>query len=63
MRHLGFHELTVHRPFDLAFSLGVKPGSEEHEAAIAKILAACKKAGKVAAIFCRMSPPPHPHSC
>jgi 2-keto-3-deoxy-L-rhamnonate aldolase RhmA len=63
MPHSPMHVLKVHRPFDLAFSLGVKPGSEEHEAAIAKILAACKKAGKVAAIFCRMSPPSHPHSC
>jgi 4-hydroxy-2-oxoheptanedioate aldolase len=43
------------RPFDLAFSLGVEPGSDEHEAAIAKVLAACKKVGKPAAIFCRSS--------
>ncbi|KAF8922124.1 Phosphoenolpyruvate/pyruvate domain-containing protein [Mucidula mucida] len=39
-------------PFDLSVSMGVDFGSEEHEAAIAKILAACKKAGKTAAIFC-----------
>ncbi|KAK7441770.1 hypothetical protein VKT23_009207 [Stygiomarasmius scandens] len=39
-------------PFDLAVSMGVEFGGPEHEAAIAKILAACKKAGKVAAIFC-----------
>jgi len=40
-------------PFDLAVSMGVEFGGPEHEAAIAKILAACKKAGKVAAIFCQ----------
>jgi 4-hydroxy-2-oxoheptanedioate aldolase len=39
-------------PFDLSVSMGVPFGSEEHEAAIAKVLEACKKAGKVAAIFC-----------
>ncbi|KAF9260460.1 Phosphoenolpyruvate/pyruvate domain-containing protein [Marasmius fiardii PR-910] len=39
-------------PFDLALSLGVEFGSEEHEAAITKVLNACKKHGKVAAIFC-----------
>lgn len=33
--------------------MGVEFGSEEHEAAIAKILAATKKAGKTAAIFCK----------
>lgn len=40
-------------PFDLAVSMGVEFGGEAHEAAIAKILAACKKAGKTAAIFCK----------
>ncbi|KAF5392056.1 hypothetical protein D9757_003277 [Collybiopsis confluens] len=39
-------------PFDLAMSMGVEFGGEEHEAAIAKILATAKKHGKVAAIFC-----------
>ncbi|KAK7039229.1 putative ribokinase [Paramarasmius palmivorus] len=39
-------------PFDLAVSMGVEFGGAEHEAAISKILNACKKAGKVAAIFC-----------
>ncbi|EIM84048.1 Phosphoenolpyruvate/pyruvate domain-containing protein [Stereum hirsutum FP-91666 SS1] len=39
-------------PFDLALSMGVEFGSEAHEAAIAKILASAKKAGKTAAIFC-----------
>jgi len=39
-------------PFDLALSMQVQFGSEEHEAAIAKILASAKKHGKVAAIFC-----------
>ncbi len=32
--------------------MGVKFGGVEHEAAISKILDACKKAGKAAAIFC-----------
>ena len=32
--------------------MGVEFGGTEHEAAIAKILAATKKAGKVAGIFC-----------
>ncbi len=39
--------------------MGVDFGSEEHEAAIAKILAACKKAGKTAAIFCKNNPLVH----
>ncbi|KAJ3800155.1 Phosphoenolpyruvate/pyruvate domain-containing protein [Lentinula aff. detonsa] len=39
-------------PFDLALSMGVQFGSEEHETAIAKILATAKKHGKIAAIFC-----------
>ncbi|KAJ3715757.1 Phosphoenolpyruvate/pyruvate domain-containing protein [Lentinula raphanica] len=39
-------------PFDLALSMGVQFGGEEHEAAIAKILASAKKHGKIAAIFC-----------
>jgi 4-hydroxy-2-oxoheptanedioate aldolase len=39
-------------PFDLAVSMGVEFGGEEHEAAISKVLASCKKAGKIAAIFC-----------
>jgi 4-hydroxy-2-oxoheptanedioate aldolase len=42
------------RPFDLAMSLGVKPGDEAHEAAIARVLAACQRAGKPAAIFCEL---------
>lgn len=41
-------------PFDLALSMQVQFGSEEHEAAIAKILASAKKHGKVAAIFCEI---------
>jgi 4-hydroxy-2-oxoheptanedioate aldolase len=32
--------------------MNVEFGGEEHEAAIAKILAAAKAAGKIAAIFC-----------
>ncbi|KAL0565610.1 hypothetical protein V5O48_016414 [Marasmius crinis-equi] len=39
-------------PFDLSISMGVEFGGEEHEAAISKILAACKKHKKCAAIFC-----------
>ncbi|KAJ7097630.1 Pyruvate/Phosphoenolpyruvate kinase-like domain-containing protein [Mycena epipterygia] len=39
-------------PFDLATSMNVEFGGEEHEAAIAKVLAACQKSGKIAAIFC-----------
>ena len=40
-------------PFDLAKQMGVTRGSEEHEAAIGRILAAARQAGKKAAIFCR----------
>ena len=32
--------------------MGVQFGSQEHEDAIAKVLAACKKAKKTSAIFC-----------
>ncbi|RAL06600.1 HpcH/HpaI aldolase family protein [Aspergillus homomorphus CBS 101889] len=39
-------------PFDLAKHLNVPRGGEEHEAAIKRILAATKAAGKRAAIFC-----------
>ncbi|GAA6016252.1 hypothetical protein JCM8202_005537 [Rhodotorula sphaerocarpa] len=39
-------------PFDLANSLNVKFGGEEHESAIASILRATKAAGKYAGIFC-----------
>lgn len=39
-------------PFDLAVSMGVEFGGEEHEEAIAKVLAACQKAGKAAGIYC-----------
>ncbi|CAK5274163.1 unnamed protein product [Mycena citricolor] len=42
-------------PFDLATSMNVEFGGEEHEAAMAKVVTACKKAGKVAAIFCMPS--------
>lgn len=34
----------------------VQFGGKEHEDAIAKILAAAKAAGKIAAIFCKSSP-------
>jgi 2-keto-3-deoxy-L-rhamnonate aldolase RhmA len=43
------------RPFDLALSLGVPHGGEAHEAAIAHVLDAAKRAGKTAAIFCARS--------
>ena len=39
-------------PFDLSVSMGVQFGSQEHEDAIAKVLAACKKAKTTSAIFC-----------
>ncbi|KAJ4481118.1 Phosphoenolpyruvate/pyruvate domain-containing protein [Lentinula aciculospora] len=39
-------------PFDLALSMGVPFASEAHETAITKILAAAKRHGKIAAIFC-----------
>ncbi|KXJ85734.1 Pyruvate/Phosphoenolpyruvate kinase-like domain-containing protein [Microdochium bolleyi] len=39
-------------PFDLAKSMGVERGGEQHEAAIQRILKAAKDAGKQAAIFC-----------
>ncbi|CAK7265825.1 hypothetical protein SEPCBS119000_001716 [Sporothrix epigloea] len=39
-------------PFDLALQMGVVRGGEEHEAAIQSTLAACKRHGKKAAIFC-----------
>ncbi|TXT13602.1 hypothetical protein VHUM_00969 [Vanrija humicola] len=39
-------------PFDLSKSMGVAFGGDEHQAAIARILAAAKAAGKAAAIFC-----------
>jgi 4-hydroxy-2-oxoheptanedioate aldolase len=39
-------------PFDLAKSMDVEFGGDEHEKAIAKVLEASHKAGKKAAIFC-----------
>ncbi|ORY32263.1 Pyruvate/Phosphoenolpyruvate kinase-like domain-containing protein [Naematelia encephala] len=39
-------------PFDLSKFMNVQFGSEEHEAAIQKVLKAAKSAGKTAAIFC-----------
>ncbi|KAJ7042802.1 Phosphoenolpyruvate/pyruvate domain-containing protein [Mycena alexandri] len=45
-------DATFIGPYDLAVSMGVEVGGPEHEAAIAKILEATKKAGKVAGIFC-----------
>ena len=44
--------LPLYRPFDLSFSLGVKFGSPEHEAAIKTIREAAHKYGKKAAFFC-----------
>ncbi|KAF7373520.1 hypothetical protein MSAN_00562400 [Mycena sanguinolenta] len=45
-------DATFIGPFDLAVSMGVEFGGPEHRAAVAKILEATKKAGKVAGIFC-----------
>ncbi|KAJ7146045.1 Phosphoenolpyruvate/pyruvate domain-containing protein [Mycena epipterygia] len=45
-------DATFIGPYDLAVSMGVEVGSDEHEAAILKILEATKKAGKIAGIFC-----------
>lgn len=39
-------------PFDLAKSMDIQFGGEEHEAAIARTLKACKDNKKYAAIFC-----------
>ncbi|KWU44888.1 Phosphoenolpyruvate/pyruvate domain-containing protein [Rhodotorula sp. JG-1b] len=39
-------------PFDLAKSMNVEFGGEQHESAIAKVLKATKAAGKYASIFC-----------
>jgi len=39
-------------PFDLAKTMNVERGGEEHEAAIQRILKAAHAAGKTAAIFC-----------
>lgn len=43
-------------PNDLALSMGVNPGHPDHEAAIQKMLAACKKAGKPCGIPVREAP-------
>lgn len=40
-------------PFDLAKSMNVEFGGEQHESAIAKVLKATKAAGKYAPIFVR----------
>ena len=46
-------------PFDLSKFMQVEFGGKEHEAAIAKILAAAKAANKTAAIFCANPPSPY----
>ncbi|MBN1314779.1 MAG: hypothetical protein JXA42_04905 [Anaerolineales bacterium] len=38
-------------PLDLAKSMGVKPGSQPHEEAIARVLEACQMAGKIPGIW------------
>lgn len=43
-------------PFDLAKSMDVEFGGQEHEKAIAGVLEAAHKAGKKAAIFCKPLP-------
>jgi len=40
-------------PGDLSLNMGVEPGHPDHEAALLKILAACKKAGKPAGMPAR----------
>jgi 2-keto-3-deoxy-L-rhamnonate aldolase RhmA len=40
-------------PFDLAKSMNIEFGSQAHEDAIAKTLAACKANNKFASIFCK----------
>ncbi|KAJ7452167.1 Phosphoenolpyruvate/pyruvate domain-containing protein [Mycena galericulata] len=45
-------DATFIGPYDLAVSMGVEVGGAEHEAAIATILDATKKVGKIAGIFC-----------
>lgn len=40
-------------PGDLSLNMGVEPGHPDHEAALMKILDACKKAGKPAGMPCR----------
>lgn len=53
-------------PFDLAKSMDIKFGGDEHEAAIARVLKAAKANGKTASIFCksllkpRLPPPSAP---
>lgn len=42
-------------PFDLAKSMDIKFGGDEHEAAIDKVLQTAKKNGKKSAIFCMSS--------
>jgi 4-hydroxy-2-oxoheptanedioate aldolase len=43
-------------PADLALSMGVEPGHPDHEAAIQKFLAACKKVGKPCGLPIRVAP-------
>ncbi|KAJ7938360.1 Phosphoenolpyruvate/pyruvate domain-containing protein [Mycena leptocephala] len=45
-------DATFIGPYDLAVSMGVEFGGDEHEAAISKILEVTHKAGKIAGIFC-----------
>ena len=39
-------------PWDLAASMGIDFGSEAHEAAILRVVDACKKAGKIPGTYC-----------
>ncbi len=43
-------------PADLAMSMGVEPGHPDHEKAIQKFLAACKKVGKPGGLPIRVAP-------
>jgi 2-keto-3-deoxy-L-rhamnonate aldolase RhmA len=47
-------------PFDLAKSMDIEIGGEEHERTIEGVLRACKENKKKAAIFCECAPPRAP---
>ena len=47
------HNKLIIGPYDLSKFMNVEFGGEKHEAAIAKVLEAAHKNGKIAAIFCK----------
>lgn len=53
----SFADVIFIGPFDLAKSMNVKFGGDEHQQAISTILEATKAANKHAAIFVRLSSP------